>query len=487
MQPRLEITQRQQLVMTPQLQQAIKLLQLSRLELQQALSQQLEENPMLELEEAPAELDETETGVESDPETPAAAKAEEPPGAAESPADERDDVASTWDDYFNDDRLHGDIEAPRMGRDEMPSIDQTMTQRISLEEHLLWQLALAPLDKADQEVGRGIIGNIDEDGYLRTPLEDLAKSTDTSVEHLRQVLKVIQNFDPSGVGARDLRECLLLQIEQLGLQGSLVEAIIQEHLLDLERKRYQAIAKGVGASVEAVVHATRIIEGLEPKPGRPFFPSDAHTIIPDVYVVKSEGQWVVSLNDDGIPRFRISSDYRRFLTGKRDPTDTTRAFLDEKLRSAQWLIRSIEQRNKTIARVVESIVKFQEPFFDHGVQYLRPMILRDVAEDVQMHESTISRVTSNKYLHCPQGIFELKFFFNASIPRSQEGLIELSSVAVREMIRKMVEQEDPNRPLKDQEIVARLRAQNVLLARRTVAKYRTELNIASASRRRRVY
>jgi len=193
------------------------------------------------------------------------------------------------------------------------------------------------------------------------------------------------------------------------------------------------------------------------------------------------------LNDDGIPRFRISSYYRRFLVGKRDPSDTTRAFLDEKLRSAQWLMRSIEQRNKTIARVVESIVKFQEPFFEHGVQYLRPMILRDVAEDVSMHESTISRVTSNKYLHCPRGIYELKYFFNASIPRSQEGLVELSSVAVREMIRKMVDQEDPVRPLKDQEIVARLQAQNVVLARRTVAKYRMELNIPSASRRKRSY
>jgi RNA polymerase sigma-54 factor len=469
------------------LQQAIKLLQLSRLELQQALSQQLEENPMLEMEEAPPELDETETEAGPDPETPAAVKSEEPINTAEGPGDGRDDMASNWDEYFNDDRLHGDLEAPRTGRDEMPSIDQTMTQRESLEEHLLWQLALAPLDKADQEVGRGIIGNIDEDGYLRTPLEDLAKATDTAADHVRQVLKVIQNFDPSGVAARDLRECLLLQTEQLGLAGSLVEAIIRDHLPDLERKRYPAIAKALGTSVEAVVHGTKIIEGLEPKPGRPFFSSDAHTIIPDVYVLKSEGEWVVTLNDDGMPRFRISSDYRRFLIGKRDPSDTTRAFLDEKLRSAQWLIRSIEQRNKTITRVVESIVKFQEPFFDHGVQYLRPMILRDVAEDVQMHESTISRVTSNKYVHCPQGIYELKFFFNASIPRSQEGLIELSSVAVREMIRKMVEQEDANRPLKDQEIVARLRAQNVLLARRTVAKYRTELNISSASRRRRLY
>jgi RNA polymerase sigma-54 factor len=483
MQPRLDLRLSQKLVMTPQLQQAIKLLQLSRLELQAALTEQLEENPMLE--EAGPELDEADNEATPSDELPTAAKTDDLPPTPETPGEERDDLTSSWDEYFDDDRRYGDMEAPRTGRDEMPSIDQTMMQGESLEEHLLWQLTLSPLDKAQQEVGRAIIGNLDEDGYLRTPLEDLAKSTDTSLEQSVQALKVIQGFDPSGVAARDLKECLLLQVEQLGLGGSLVELIVRHHLADLERKRYAAIAKSLGVSVEAVTQATKIIEGLEPKPGRPFFASDSHAIIPDVYVVKSEGEWVVMLNDDGMPHFRISSYYRRFLVGKRDPTDTTRAFLDEKLRAAQWLIRSIEQRNKTIARVVESIVKFQEPFFDHGVQYLRPMILRDVAEDVQMHESTISRVTSNKYLHCPQGILELKFFFNASIPRSQEGLIELSSVAVREMIRKMVDQEDQSHPLKDQEIVSRLRAQNVLLARRTVAKYRTELNIASASRRRR--
>ncbi len=483
MQPRLDLRLSQKLVMTPQLQQAIKLLQLSRLELQAALTEQLEENPMLE--EAGPELDEADSEATPSDELPAAAKADEVAPAPETPSEERDDLTSSWDEYFDDDRRYGDMEAPRTGRDEMPSIDQTMMQGESLEEHLLWQLTLSPLDKAEQEVGRAIIGNLDEDGYLRTPLEDLVKSTDASLEQSVQALKVVQGFDPAGVAARDLKECLLLQIEQLGLGGSLVESIVRHHLADLERKRYAAIAKSQGVSLDAVTQATKIVEGLEPKPGRPFFASDSHAIIPDVYVVKSEGEWVVMLNDDGKPHFRISSYYRRFLVGKRDPTDTTRAFLDEKLRAAQWLIRSIEQRNKTIARVVESIVKFQEPFFDHGVQYLRPMILRDVAEDVQMHESTISRVTSNKYLHCPQGILELKFFFNASIPRSQEGLIELSSVAVREMIRKMVDQEDQNHPLKDQEIVTRLRAQNVLLARRTVAKYRTELNISSASRRRR--
>jgi RNA polymerase sigma-54 factor len=487
MQPRLELRLSQKLIMTPQLQQAIKLLQLSRLELQEALTQQLEENPMLEESTAEAEETETETELGPTEDTQEVPKSDDADGvaSADGEAADRDDVASTWEEYFDDDRKWGDVEAPRSGRDELPSVDQTMTKTASLEDHLLWQLGLSPLDKAEQEIGREIIGNLDEDGYLRMPLEDLAVVTGAPVERVARVLTVVQALDPVGVAARDLRECLLAQVEQLGLAGTLVEATVRHHLADLERKRYPAIAKALGVSLDAVLHATKVIEGLEPKPGRPFFNFDIRPIIPDVYVVKSDGQWEVHLNDDGMPRFRISAYYRRFLVGKRDPSDATRAFLDEKLRAAQWLIRSIEQRNKTIVRVVESLVKFQEPFFEQGIQYLRPMILRDVAEDVGMHESTISRVTSNKYLHCSQGIFELKFFFNTSIPRSQEGLTELSSVAVREMIRKMVEQEDAGRPLKDQEIVARLRAQNVVLARRTVAKYRMELNIASASRRKR--
>lgn len=490
MQPRLDLRLSQRLIMTPQLQQAIKLLQLSRLELQEALTQQMEENPMLE--EAGAELEDGDAESESAEEPPGTTKNEEregetvPVGAGSEEAP-GNDLSGSWDEYFDDDRKWGDIEAPRNGRDELPSFEQTTAKTTSLEDHLLWQLALSPLDKAEQEIGKSIIGNLDEDGYLRIPLEELTTELGMPITQATHVLKVIQAFDPVGVAARDLRECLLAQIDQLGLGGTLAEAVIRNHLSDLERKRYPAIAKVLGVSVDAVVHATKIIEGLEPKPGRPFFAAENHPIVPDVYVVKSDGQWVVMLNDDGMPRFRISSSYRRFFAGKRDPADATRAFLDEKFRSAQWLIRSIEQRNKTIVRVVESIVKVQELFFEHGIQYLRPMVLRDVAEDVSMHESTISRVTSNKYLHCSQGIFELKFFFNTSIPRSKEGLTDLSSVAVREMIRKMVSEEDDQRPLKDQDIVARLKAQNVILARRTVAKYRMELNIPPASRRKRAY
>jgi RNA polymerase sigma-54 factor len=476
--------------MTPQLQQAIKLLQLSRLELQDALTQQMEENPMLE--EAgpdPEDLDAEPGSTEEAQETAKSEDRREETAPTEAVGEEttRSELSGSWDEYFDDDRKWGDSEAPRNGRDELPSFEQTMAKATSLEDHLLWQLALSPLDKIEQEIGKSIIGNLDEDGYLRIPLEELAAESGMSSAQAAHVLKVIQAFDPVGVAARDLRECLLTQIEQLGLVGTLAEAIIRTHLSDLERKRFAALAKSLGVSVDAVVHATRVIEGLEPKPGRPFFTAENHAIVPDVYVVKSDGQWVVMLNDDGMPRFRISSSYRLFLAGKRDPSDATRAFLDEKFRSAQWLMRSIEQRNKTIVRVVESIVKVQEPFFEHGIQYLRPMVLRDVAEDVSMHESTISRVTSNKYLHCSQGIFELKFFFNTSIPRSQEGLTDLSSVAVREMIRRMVGEEDNQRPLKDQEIVSRLKAQNVILARRTVAKYRMELNIPPASRRKRAY
>ncbi|TAL09891.1 MAG: RNA polymerase sigma-54 factor [Nitrospirae bacterium] len=490
MQPRLDLRLSQRLIMTPQLQQAIKLLQLSRLELQEALTQQMEENPMLE--EAGTELEDpdAEAGVtEVASETTKSEERGEEPVSAEAGGEEaaRNDLAGSWDEYFDDDRKWGDIEAPRNGRDELPSFEQTTAKTTSLEDHLLWQLALSPLDKIEQEIGKSIIGNLDEGGYLRMPLEELAAESGMSFTQATRVLQAIQAFDPVGVAARDLRECLLAQIEQLSLGETLAEAIIRNHLPDLERKRYPAIAKALGVSVDAVVHATKVIEGLEPKPGRPFFTAENHAIIPDVYVVKSDGQWVVMLNDDGMPKFRISSSYRHFLAGKRDPSDATRAFLDEKFRSAQWLIRSIEQRNKTIVRVVESIVKVQEPFFEHGIQYLRPMVLRDVAEDVSMHESTISRVTSNKYLNCSQGIFELKFFFNTSIPRSQEGLTDLSSVAVREMIRKMVGEEDDQQPLKDQEIVARLKAQNVILARRTVAKYRMELNIPPASRRKRAY
>lgn len=497
MKPRLGLDLRlsQKLIMTPQLQQAIKLLQLSRLELQQTLTQHLMENPLLEELQADAEEGDPEPEEELDQEKkePQEAPSEGASSETQVPGEgNRDELG--WEDYFDSDRRAGDTEMPS-AQDDLPSYDQTAVKPMSLEDHLLWQLSLSSLSEADKNIGRLIIGNLDEDGYLRTPLADLATDAGAPLASAESVLELVQTFDPAGVAARDLRECLLIQLRFLGRvfrrrhreSEGLLEAIVTNHLPDLEKKHYGRIAKALGVAMEEVVQAVQVIEGLEPKPGRPYFASDNYVVVPDVFVVKDEGEWVAVLNDEGLPRLRISPYYKQLMAGKRDPSDSTKAYLDDKLRGAQWIIRSIEQRNKTIIKVVSSIVKFQEPFFDQGVQGLRPLVLKQVAEDIGMHESTISRVTANKYLYCPQGMYELKYFFNTGLQRSDEHEDMLSSVTVREMIRKMVAEEDPRRPLKDQEIVARLLERNIVIARRTVAKYRTEVNIPSASQRRQFY
>ncbi len=497
MKPRLglDIRLSQKLIMTPQLQQAIKLLQLSRLELQQTLTQHLMENPLLEELQADAEEGGPATGEELNQDKKEPKEAQDAGDSDETQVSgegNRDELG--WEDYFGGDRRAGDTEMPS-SQDDLPSYDQTAVKPTSLEDHLLWQLGLSGLPGTDKAIGRLIIGNLDEDGYLRTPLTDLAVDAGVTPDAVESVLDQIQTFDPAGVAARDLRECLFIQLRFLGraFRGShrassgLLKAIITNHLQDLEKKHYGRIAKALDVTTEEVLQAVRVIEGLEPKPGRPYFLSDNYVVMPDVFVVKDEGEWVAVLNGEGLPRLRISPHYKQLIASKRDPSDATKAYLDDKLRGAQWIIRSIEQRNKTIIKVVSSIVKFQERFFDHGVQGLKPLVLKQVAEDIGMHESTISRVTANKYLYCPQGMYELKYFFNTGLQRSDKQEDMLSSVTVREMIRKMVAEEDPRRPLKDQEIVARLLGQNIVIARRTVAKYRTEVNIPSASQRKRFF
>lgn len=497
---RLDLRLSQKLIMTPQLQQAIKLLQLSRLELQQTLNQQLMENPLLD--ELQAELEEGETPVAEEwDQAKKGEEAGESEGGGSTEAETTEDQsAATWEDYFESDRRVGDREYPSSSQDEFPSYDQTIANPTTLEDHLLWQLGLSALPDEKKAIGRIIIGNLDDDGYLRTPLEEIASDAGTTIEEVEGVLSHIHTFDPAGVAARDLRECLLIQLGHLdqdpmdrsgglsrGLRGSVVEEIVANHLKDLEKKQYAKIAKALGTTVESVFQATKVIEALEPKPGRPYFTSDNHVIVPDVFVVKNEDEWVILLNEDGLPRLRISPYYKKLMGGKKDQNDATRQYLEEKLRGAQWIIRSIEQRNKTIIKVVGSIVKFQEQFFEKGIQYLKPLVLKQVADDIGMHESTISRVTASKYLYCPQGLLELKFFFNAGIQRSDDNGDMLSSVTVREMIRKMVAEEDSRHPLKDQEIAARLQRNHIMIARRTVAKYRAELTIPSASQRRRPF
>jgi RNA polymerase sigma-54 factor len=399
------------------------------------------------------------------------------------------DLSFRWDEYLDEDSLDGSKEYSytHTPSEELPSYEQTLTKAASLEEHLLWQLSLSSVTEEEKRIATTIIGNIDDDGYLRASMEELGVIVGCGADEVERVLKLIQTFDPPGVGARDLKECLLIQIDQLGLKGSLVSAVAEHHLADLEKKKYAYIARGLGATMEEIFQAAKVIEHLEPKPGRPFASTENLYIIPDVFVVKLEGNYVVVLNDDGLPRLRINPYYKKLLRNKEPGSDLTKAYLEDKLRSALWLIRSIEQRNRTICRVSESIVKFQKEFFDRGINYLKPLVLKQVAEDINMHESTISRVTTNKYMYTPQGIFELKFFFNSSVPRIGGEGDSLSSITVREMIRKMVEEEDPKKPLTDQEIVEALKTKNIDIARRTVAKYRAWLNIPSASKRKKPF
>jgi RNA polymerase sigma-54 factor len=501
---RLDLRLSQKLIMTPQLQQAIKLLQLSRLELQQSLAQHLMDNPLLE--ELQEEVEETESATAEEQAEEAAASATtttDTPEAEASTPEERDSPdevsAAGWEEYFGSDRRTGGGES-QSSSDEFPSYEQTVAKAASLEDHLLWQLSLSGLSERNKAIGRLLIGNLDDDGYLRTPMSEIVSGTDFTEAEADSVLHDIQTFDPTGVGARDLSECLMLQLGHLGkspmgslgarpgaLKGSVVEAVVLHHLKDLEKKQYAKIAKALDVTVAEVFQATKVIEGLEPKPGRPFSNTQNYVIVPDVFVVKNEGEWVVLLNDDGLPRMRISPYYKQMMASGEGGSSETKAYLDEKLRAAQWVIRSIEQRNKTIVKVVSSIVKFQEQFFEKGIQYLKPLVLKQVAEDIGMHESTISRVTANKYMYCPQGMLELKFFFNAGLQRADQPSDMLSSVTVREMIKKMVAEEDANHPLKDEEIAARLRERQVLIARRTVAKYRAEENIPPATQRKRFF
>lgn len=498
---RLDLKLSQKLIMTPQLQQAIKLLQLSRLELQQSLTQHLLENPLLD--EIQSDGEESESAINEEKlEEISTSPGTEQANTVETPEEQgspEEFSASGWEEYFGRDRRDGQSEYSGSS-DEFPSYEQTVAKATSLEEHLLWQLSLSTLSDRDKELGRLIIGNLDDDGYLRISMaEVVAGSTFTEVE-VESVLRDIQTFDPTGVAARDLTECLLLQLGHLGrhqvgslgsppgaLKGLVIEAIIQHHLKDLEKKQYAKIAKALNVTIEEVFQATKIIGELEPKPGRPYANTQNYVIVPDVFVVKNEGEWVVLLNDDGLPRMRISPYYKQLISSGQGGSPETKAYMDEKLRAAQWVIRSIEQRNRTIVKVVSSIVKFQEQFFEHGVQYLRPLVLKQVAEDIGMHESTISRVTANKYMYCPQGMLELKFFFNAGLQRTDEPSSMHSSISVRDMIKNMVAEEDGKRPLKDEEIAAKLSSQGVRIARRTVAKYRAELSIPSASQRKQFF
>ena len=464
----------QQLIMTPQLQMAIKLLQLSRLELMDTIRQELEENPALE-------EDFTE-GAAEDPltEPPESTPVETPPTKEVTIEDKiRDDIdwSNYIDEYSSSGKIHFESE-----RKDTPSFENFISRKESLRENLLWQLMMTSPTGEEEKIGSLIAGNLDQDGYLDVSLEELADTSAAPLEKIRHVLAIMQTFDPLGVCARNLSECLLIQARHFNLDNTILTDIIKNHLNHLENKNYKAIARSLKASLEDVIAAVNVIKGLEPRPGRQFSDDETQYITPDIFVYKFENDFIIVLNDDGMPKLRMNAFYKNALKhGQRIP-DHAKDYVQEKMRSATWLIRSIHQRQKTIYKVMESILKFQRIFFEKGIAYLKPMVLRDVAEDISMHESTISRVTTNKYAHTPQGIFELKYFFNSSIQRIHGEAI--ASASVQDKIRQLVESEDTGKPYSDDKISNLLKEANINIARRTVAKYREIMKVLPSNKRK---
>jgi RNA polymerase sigma-54 factor len=493
----------QHLVMTPQLQQAIKLLQLNRLEMQELINQELVENPCLE---ELGELDqyEEEAGESGDAnnlETMENREAEGKTGedlmtpqGEEKIVDGKGEI--DWEEYMENFASGPALPSTREIPDELPNYENMVASTTDLVGHLEWQISMSDLAEDERVLAKMIVGNLSEDGFFIGSLPDIAKELEFNLEDAEEVLKIIQRFDPIGVAARDVRECLLVQAQLLFDKDHLVVKIIENHLEDLEKRNIAAVTKATGAPEEDVKEAARQIkEEFDPKPGRSFGGgSDTHYIVPDVYVYKVADDFAIQLNEDGLPKLRVSAYYKKILVqakaeakahGKGDPK-LTKDYLQDKLRAAVWLIKSIHNRQKTIYRVMESIVKHQRDFFDKGVHYLKPMVLREVASDIGVHESTISRVTTNKYVHTPVGTFELKYFFNSGIS-SGDGSGDVASESVKEKIRSLISKEDAKRPLSDQKLVEMLQEDGIEIARRTVAKYREGMGILSSARRKKLF
>lgn len=460
---RVDLRLTQKLALTPQLQMQLKLLQLHQLELSQYLQMELMENPFLELEEEDQFFE------------------------LERPIEDREPLVIDKiekiiiDDYFSERADDGrDLGYFNRGIEEKPNFELFYSKRTDLWEHLLWQLRLSNADDRVRQVAEIVIGNIDEDGYLRASDEEILKLADNAdLETVKAAVSLVQEFDPPGVGARDLKECLLLQLRALSLENSVVVSIITDHLEDVQRKKYEKLCRRFNLSLEDILNAIKIIEKLEPRPGRNFSVVASTFPIPDVYVNKIENEYQIILNDEGIPKIRLNNFYKEMVRAKIMPSEEKK-FLKEKFRDAIELLKGLEQRHRTIYRVTESIIKFQRDFFEKGIDFIKPLNLRDISEDLGLHESTISRVTTNKYLACDHGVFSFKFFFTNALP-SKTGTI--STLRVKELIRKLIDEENQANPLSDSEIAEILKKEGIDIARRTVAKYREELKIPSKALR----
>ncbi len=552
MEMKLQMRLSQQLIMTPQLQQAIKLLQLSRTELEELIEQSLIENPVLEegidMDTNPSPEDETYSA-----DAPELSEEPEPFESAKEIQKEQPSEDVDWQQFVE----FGGSQSDRRGSgsEEYPSLEATLAQSQSLSDHLLWQLDMFDLDDLEHEVGVNLVGNIGDDGYLTVSIREVlesnlelhreieawtqAHSIDTSdfdssdidskyqttkvtieastkaadppvfreeendsndsvdepveisieeVCFVNNVLKRIQQFDPPGVGARSLRECLLVQLELLEMKHDLSYQIVKDDMSLLECKDLKKIARRHKESLELVIEAYKLIMSLEPKPGRAFGSTSAHNyIIPDVFIYRTNtGAFKVTLNGGGVPRLRISGYYKNLVEHMEEDGNLTKEYIQEKIKAGQWLMKSIEQRQKTIYRVTQSILKFQQDFFEKGINFLKPLVLKDVAEDISVHESTVSRITTNKYVHTPQGIFELKYFFTSGI--EQGGGEAVSSKRIKDMIEQLIQHEEPRSPYTDLQIAKILYEKNqIRVARRTVAKYREALNILPSNKRKQLF
>jgi len=467
----------QSLLMTPQLQQAIKLLQLGRLEYIEAIEKELLENPILE------EMKDSEDEYSNQTSSDSSKQKSEDQGTE---APDAPEAKVDWEDYLESFTDSRGMATPKglTDFDGKPSLEAVATKEENLQDHLLSQLRFFDLKHDEKQVIMEVIGNLNKYGYLCVTNEEIAESCQCSLELVEQATDTVKSLDPAGIGAKDLSECLFIQLDRLGLGEQLAGKIVLKHLDKLEKRKYDSIAKEENVQVEDVYQAIVTIQSLNPRPGRQFSDDPTRYVIPDIYIYKISGEYVISLNEDGLPKLRVSPYYLDVLKSKDSKAKENKAYLNERLKAASWLIKSIHQRQQTIYKVTESIVKYQKDFLDKGVEKLKPLVLKEVADDIGMHESTVSRVTTNKYVHTPQGVFELKYFFTTGI-KTMNG--DVSSSAIKERIKNLIGAEEPDNPLSDQAIVEILKEEEVFIARRTVAKYRENLNILSSSKRKKFF
>src|SRR5215210_1787972 len=471
----------QKLVMTPSLQQAIKLLQMTRMELETLLTQELVENPVLEEPEL-----EEETPREEEAVAEAATNGEEVIDHSESM--ENIDLDAYFGDYWE-----GSGASSMMEEREEPPIENSLSREPDLYDHLLWQLHMAEVTPRQREIAELIIGNLNPDGFLVATPEEIremgsGEERDYTMEEVEEALALVRSFDPPGIACVDLRESLLLQMDLREIpQDALARRMIYEAWDLFLRRQFPAVAKKLGVELPELEVEVELVRTLETHPGRRFSTDRPHYIEPDVFVRRVGDEYVIQLNDDGLPRLRVSRAYRRMLQTMRSEGRQSEAqqFIKDKIRSAVWLIKSLDQRQRTIYKVASSIIRQQREFLDKGIEHLRPMVLRDVAEDIGMHESTVSRVVSNKYMHTHRGLFPMKFFFHSGIDREYGD--NISSLTVKRKIEQLIQSEDPKRPLSDSELMRILNREGIQIARRTVAKYRDELSIPSSTDRKQIF